>query len=65
MAYRFCGFPAQETEPESNRGETPDKPKVRSTDQNNWPQLFINVRVTKDKDQGTVPDQRKLKTQDH
>lgn len=31
---------------------------------NNWPVLFQNVKVIKDKDEGAIPDQGKLETRD-
>lgn len=47
--YHPCDTHARNTQPESNYKTTSDNLKLRCILQNNWPVLFIMVKVKKDK----------------
>ena len=51
LQHQFGGIPAlQGPQLESNHEETSDKPKFNDILQNNWPLLFKNISVTKDRE---------------
>ena len=50
------------TEPHGKSEKTLDKPKLKDILQSDCPVFFKNVKVVKDKDQGTALDQGNKKT---
>ena len=45
--HHLCRIPPEDAKPESSDEERLDKPKLRDSQQTNWPEIFKSVRVMK------------------